>query len=283
MANSTAKSKYFETSDGARLHYLEAGSGPPLVMIPGWSQTAEQYKFQIEALSDRWRCIAIDMRGHGESDKVNYGYRIQRLSQDVREFLVGLDLENVALLGHSLGCGVLWGYWDLYQSDRLSKLILVDQAPCMTLNPEWDEKTIEAAGAQSDAAKVMDCANLFRHADAEAASADMLNNMFTTNMPEAQRAWIIERNLLFPREHAATLIYNNQVMDWRDVIPRINIPTLVFSGKASTVPWKSQVWVHEQIANSELVLFEENEGGSHFMFIEGKEKFNQALAKFLAS
>lgn len=277
----SADSNYFKTSDGARLHYLEAGSGIPLVMIPGWSQTAEQFKFQLEALSSNWRCIAVDMRGHGESEKVDYGYRIQRLSQDVRELLVGLDLEDVALLGHSMGCGVIWGYWDLYQSNRLSKIILVDQAPCMTRNPEWDEKTTENSGAQADAETIMNAANRFRQPDAEAISADMLGNMFTNAMPEERRAWIIKRNLRFPREHAATLIYNNQVMDWRDVIPRINIPTLVITGRASVVPWKSQVWIHEQITNSQLVIFEENEGGNHFMFIEGKDKFNDAVSKFL--
>ena len=46
----------FTTSDQVRLHYLEAGSGAPLVMIPGWSQTAEQYKFQIQELSAHHRC-----------------------------------------------------------------------------------------------------------------------------------------------------------------------------------------------------------------------------------
>src|ERR1051325_2544663 len=72
-----AKEGSFTTSDGVRLHYIEAGSGDVLVMIPGWSQTAAQFKHQIAGLSDRYRVIAIDMRGHGDSDKPTHGYRIQ--------------------------------------------------------------------------------------------------------------------------------------------------------------------------------------------------------------
>ena len=60
--------KSFVTSDQVKLNYLEAGSGAPLVMLPGWSQTAEQYKLQIEELSANYRCLALDMRGHGASD-----------------------------------------------------------------------------------------------------------------------------------------------------------------------------------------------------------------------
>ena len=68
------------TNDGIVLRYEEAGSGKPLVCIPGWSQTAAQFKHQLSGLSDRYRVIAVDMRGHGESDKPDNGYTIQRLA-----------------------------------------------------------------------------------------------------------------------------------------------------------------------------------------------------------
>src|SRR5262245_57090454 len=88
------KEGFFTTNDGARLHYVEAGSGKPLVMIRGWSQTAAQFKAQIEGLSDRYRVIALDMRGHGESEKPTHGYRIHRLSKDVYDFLAANNLSN---------------------------------------------------------------------------------------------------------------------------------------------------------------------------------------------
>src|SRR5690349_1188795 len=124
----------FTTSDGVRLHYIEAGSGDVLLMIPGWSQTAAQFKHQLSGLSDRYRVIALDMRGHGESDKPNHGYRIHRLSADVHEFILANNLKNVTLAGHSMGCSVIWGYWELFGRDKVGKLILIDQMPMITSN-----------------------------------------------------------------------------------------------------------------------------------------------------
>ena len=80
MSGVDAVANYVTTSDGVRLHYLEAGSGQTIVLVPGWSQTAEQYKYQIHGLSSRYHVIALDQRGHGESDKPNSGYKIQRLA-----------------------------------------------------------------------------------------------------------------------------------------------------------------------------------------------------------
>ena len=123
------------TSDGVNISYLEAGSGQPLLMIPGWSQTAEQFKHQITGLSDRYRVIALDMRGHGESEKPDHGYKIDRLAKDVRDVIYALDLQEVNILGHSMGCSVIWNYWNLWGTDRLAKLLLIDQMPMITSNP----------------------------------------------------------------------------------------------------------------------------------------------------
>ena len=108
-AEPTFKEGWFTTNDGVKLHYLEAGSGNPLVMIPGWSQSAMEFKYQLTGLSDKYHVYALDMRGHGESAKPNHGYRIQRLSADVHDFLVANNLGGVTLAGHSMGCSVIWG------------------------------------------------------------------------------------------------------------------------------------------------------------------------------
>ncbi|MBD2073083.1 alpha/beta hydrolase [Phormidium sp. FACHB-592] len=54
------------------------------------------------------------------------------------------------------------------------------------------------------------------------------------------------------------------------------------SGRKSMIPWRSQVWIHQSIPNSELKIFEETEGGGHFMFIENSEKFNRRVLQFLS-
>ena len=79
-------------SDGTNLHYIDAGSGRPLVMIPGWSQSAAEFKHQIDDLAIDRRVIALDMRGHGESDKPDHGYRIARLSRDLDDVLEQVNL-----------------------------------------------------------------------------------------------------------------------------------------------------------------------------------------------
>jgi pimeloyl-ACP methyl ester carboxylesterase len=67
----------------------------------------------------------------------------------------------------------------------------------------------------------------------------------------------------------------------RDVIPRIALPTLVVGGRVSLVPWKSVAWTATQIPGARLEIFEEEEGGQHFMFVENPEKFNRLLVEFI--
>ena len=79
----------------------------------------------------------------------------------------------------------------------------------------------------------------------------------------------------------AALLYNHATQDWRDLIPRLALPTLVVGGRVSTVPWRSQAWVAAQVPGARLEIFEEEEGGNHFMFIEGHAKFNAIVADFV--
>ena len=109
-SNIKIASKYFRTNDGVRLHYLEAGGGKPLVLVHGFSQTAEQFKFQIEGLADRYRVITLDLRGHGESEKPNFGLKMHRLAEDLREALIAAKANDVTLLGHSMGRSVICAY-----------------------------------------------------------------------------------------------------------------------------------------------------------------------------
>jgi pimeloyl-ACP methyl ester carboxylesterase len=124
--------KVFKTSDDVSLSYISAGRGKPLVLIHGWSQSAEQFKYQISAFAQRYHIVAIDLRGHGKSEKVTYGYRISRLSKDIQELIDFLQLEKPHLLGHSIGCAVIWSYIDLFGTNEMDRLVLVDQSPLYT-------------------------------------------------------------------------------------------------------------------------------------------------------
>jgi len=269
------------TNDGVTLRYEEAGSGKTLVCIPGWSQTAAQFKHQLSGLSDRYRVIAVDMRGHGESDKPDTGYTIQRLAKDVQDLLVARNLTDVTLMGHSMGSSVIWSYWQLWGADRLSKLIFVDQMPMITADPRWSPQEKEDSGAIFDPTSLYDTINLLAGPDGVKTTEGFIGGMFTKAYSRSEVSWVVQQNLKMPRKYAAALLYNHATQDWRPVIPRITLPTLVVGGRASVVPWKSQVWIQKQMPRSRIEIFEENEGGNHFMFMENPDKFNRIVRDFM--
>ncbi len=282
LAASAEENGSFTTNDGVRLHYIEAGTGKPLVLIPGWSQTAEEFKFQTAGLSRHFHVFAIDMRGHGDSDKPDHGYDIERLAEDVHEFLVAKNLTDIALLGHSMGCSVIWSYWELFGKDRIGKLVLVDQMPMITSNPAWSAQELQDAGSIFDAKGLYDAYNGLAGPDGLKVTDGFVAGMFTKQYSRDMLHWVIEQNLKMPRKYAAWLLYNHSTQDWRHVIPLIDVPTLVIGGKASLVPWKSQLWVASQIKGAKVDIFEESEGGSHFMFMENPDKFNRLVEDFVA-
>ena len=275
------KEGYFTTNDGVRIHYMEAGYGKVLVMIPGWSQTAAQFKHQLDGLSDRYRVIALDMRGHGESSKPDHGYRIHRLSKDVYEFLTANNLTDVTLAGHSMGCSVIWGYWELFGTERVAKLILIDQMPMITANPIWPEQEKIDAGAILDKESLYGVTNSLAGPDGVKTTYDFIGAMFTKQYPRDEVNWVVQQNLKLPRPYAARLLYDHATNDWRDVLPHLDIPTLIVGGKSSLVGWRSQVWMGTQIPGSRVVIFEDAEGGNHFMFMENPEKFNRLVKEFM--
>jgi non-heme chloroperoxidase len=153
--------------------------------------------------------------------------------------------------------------------------------PMITSNPAWPEEERINSGAIFDPQSLYETINALAGPDGVETTRGFIGSMVTKAIPEEEKAWIIERNLTMPRRHAATLLYNHSTQDWRDLIPRIQLPTLIVGGRVSTVPWRSQAWVAEQIPGARLEIFEEEEGGNHFMFIEGHEKFNQIVADFV--
>lgn len=271
----------FRTSDDAELSYISAGRGRAIVLIHGWSQSAEQFKYQLLAFAERYRVVAIDLRGHGESEKVSYGYRISRLSKDIQELIGALQLEKPHLLGHSMGCSVIWSYLDLFGSDEIDRLILVDQSPLHTSRSHWHNQELEESGATVTCEQLNAAVRALESDEAEEFTRNSLAAMVTAAMTNEQFEWMVQCNLRCPRSIAATLLYNQFHMDWRDQIVRIRKPTLIIGGRKSYIPWKSQVWINQSIPGSELEIFEEAEGGGHFMFIENPEKFNRRVLQFL--
>ena len=276
MTSVTTRAGHVMTSDGVRLSYLEAGAGKPLVMIPGWSQTAATYKHQLAGLGRHYRVIALDMRGHGESDKPAFGYRLARLAVDTHDALVALDLRQVVLAGHSMGCSVIYSYWEHFGGDRLSKLILIDQSPAMTAWPGWSAEEKDSMSAGEPAA-MFDWPAEFMAAGGVKATEAFVAHQYR-NFPPEERAWALAENLKLPRPYAARLVVDHLAQDWRDVIPRISLPTLVVGSSRNA---RSQEWIGAHLPGARVEIFAETDGGSHFMFMENPEKFNQLVRQFI--
>ena len=271
----------FQTSDGVQLSWLEAGSGQTLLMLPGWSQSAALFRDQFEGLSDQFHCLALDYRGHGESEKTDHGYRISRFAQDVQELLEHLQLGQVTLLGHSMGASVIWAFLDVFGSDQLSGIVIDDQSAAMTLLEDESQSEIENAGAIFPWDQLNQICASLKSPDADQVTQSLMDNMLSDQISSADRDWIMAENLKFPRHHAATLLFNHSTQDWRDLITRIQIPTLIIGGASSVVPEVSQRWIHSQIPNSLMEIFPTDAGGHHFAFLENPDRFNIVLVKFI--
>jgi len=275
------------TSDGVTLSFIEAGSdnGHPLVMIPGWSQSAAQFSHQFEDLGKVARVIAVDMRGHGLSDKPETGYRIQRLAKDLHELITALGLSQPDLLGHSMGASVVWSYLSMFEAETPPRrLVFVDQPAAVLGRKHWGEDELANAGCQL---RSLDELGQFETAvlscDTPESLAELLRPMFTPRVSEDDLLWVAAENLHFPRRYAMQLLDETAIHDWRSLIATIRQPTLVIGGEASQVPANSQRWIASQIPGAEVEIIGAEEGGSHFAFIENPARFNERVLRFLAA
>jgi len=279
------KRNFIQTSDGVRLSYPEGGSGRPLVMVPGWSQAASIYERQFDDLCRVAHVFAVDMRGHGESEKPAHGYRIQRLSKDLLDLLDALELVEPDILAHSMGVSVVWCYLSLFAVERpLRRLVLVDEPAAIVARAEWSqEERTQAGSAITTLAALSEFKLKFLAAADPASAAELLGPMFTDAIGENTLRHIARENLKLPRQRAVDLLEDNCLQDWRSVIKDIRQPTLVVSGAGSHISVDSQRWIANTIPGAELEVFPVEEGGKHFMFFENPDRFNARVARFLTA
>ncbi len=114
-------------SRGSRIHYLTAGTGPPLVLLHGGGECALAWRWVLPELARRFRVIAPDFPGSGASDRPPAGYSAAMLGKFVGGFLDALKIPRAAVAGHSLG-GLAAMQFALQDPGRVSALALVASA-----------------------------------------------------------------------------------------------------------------------------------------------------------
>ena len=272
------ESAFFTTSDGVRLHYLTAGTGPALVLMPVENVAAELFGGQLAGLCDSFHCLALDPRGHGMSDKPTFGYRLARLAKDCLELLDHLGIEQAVLLGHSASCAVIWSLLDTFGDDRVRAIVLCDQMIARLQRVEWTAEETRNYGAEITGDALMQQAEVVGGPQGEAATRAFLTSMFTPDFPAERLYDVIKQSLQMPRPQAAEWLLAVSFADFRDLLPRIRRPTLCIGGTASHLA-HAMPWLAAQIPAAELVMIET--GGSHFMFLENPAEFNTAVRDFL--
>lgn len=126
----TEQSQFFVTSDGVRLHYLEAGPrlGHTIVFVPGWTMPAWIWGPQLRAFAHGYHVVAFDPRGQGDSDVPASGYEPGRRSQDIAELLTHLAPAPAVLVGWSLGVLDTLAYVHTHGDANVAGLVLVDNS-----------------------------------------------------------------------------------------------------------------------------------------------------------
>src|SRR5512139_3634953 len=118
----------FVSSNGIRLHMLEWGAptSPPVLLIHGSCAHAQWWAFVAATLADRYRVLAVDLRGHGDSDWADpTDYSIDTHARDITGLATALDLKDLRIAGHSLG-GLVTIASAAALAPRLSALAIID-------------------------------------------------------------------------------------------------------------------------------------------------------------
>ena len=274
----------FTTHDGVELEYRDrGGDGFPLVMLHGWGQTQAMFRHQLADLAPDRRVITLDLRGHGLSAKPHFGYRIARFSRDVWELLDHLEVDKVDALGWSMGVSVWWSFIDQYGTDRIRKFIAVDQPSAVAAVPWMSAEEQAESGAIFDVAALVALGEALNGADGVTTRDGFVRSMFSGDQTDPEVLSFVMAELdTVPPYVGVPLLFDHCAQDWRDVLPRIDVPTLVIGCDGSHVDPSSQRYIADQIPDARLHVFSTDVASSHFPFLENPAVFNQVVAGFLS-
>ncbi len=115
----------FADIDGARIHYLVAGKGDPVLLLHGYTQTSHMWRPLIDKLSRDHLVIAPDLRGFGQSSLPKAGVTKAEQARDVHALVKSLGLSSVKVVGHDIGLMVAYAYAAQYRSE-VGKIVLMD-------------------------------------------------------------------------------------------------------------------------------------------------------------
>lgn len=250
---------------GVKLHYRFDGdeSLPVLVLSNSLGTSLDMWQPQIAALTQRFRVLRYDTRGHGQSSVTEGPYSIAQLGGDVIALLDHLGLQRVHFCGLSMG-GITGMWLGVHHADRLDKLILCNTAAYIGPPENWTNRAaaVERDGVASIAAAVVD---KWLTPDFAAQQADLVQTLRT--MLGATDARGYAANCLAVRDS-----------DLRNDAQRITTPTLVIAGTGDIpTPPADGRYLAENIPGARYVELY----AAHLSNLQQVEGFNQAVLAFL--
>ena len=129
--------------NGIRQFFLDAGSGPPVVLLHGFPETSFAWRLQIPVLAQHYRVIAPDLRGYGDSDKPAAGYDKRTMANDLVALLDAIGVDRIALVGHDRGARVATRFAKDH-AERLDRLVVMDNVPTRIVAREINAKIAKA-------------------------------------------------------------------------------------------------------------------------------------------
>jgi non-heme chloroperoxidase len=254
--------RYFTSSDGVRLHYLESGPrlAPTLVLVPGWTMPAWIFAPQIEAFSHNYHVIAFDPRGQGDSEIAPGGYNQTRRGEDIGELLEQLGPQPVVIIGWSLGVLDTLAYIHIDGDVQIAGLVLVDNS--VGENPPPKPEPYRPAPPIS-------------HADY---MHEFIAGMFLTPQSPEYLNQLTAATLRLPERDARALLeYPVPRSYWRAAIFSTGKPVLYIvrphlTGQADNLL--------ADRPNTQIAIYPDV---GHALFVDAAPRFNALVARFLVT
>jgi pimeloyl-ACP methyl ester carboxylesterase len=271
-----------EPENSVHLHIEDSGAGKgggrAVVLIHGWPLSSQAWALQKTALLEAgYRVVAYDRRGFGRSDKPDSGYSYDVLADDLESVLDQCGLQDVTLVGFSMGGGEVARYISRWGESRLHSVVFAAAVPPFLMhtadNPEGPLSAEKARA--SKAALEQDRSAFFDEFTKTFFSAHGV--LKVTDFQRAEATALCQQS---DPQAALACMDAFGLTDFRDDLKKVAVPTLVIHGDAdAVVPIDgSGLRTHRAIAHSQLVRIA---GAPHGMNVSHAQEFNAALLAFL--
>lgn len=281
------RSSFVAGADGHQIHVLEWSSeGVPLVFVHGFGNTARIWDDAAQLVAPHYRTIAIDQRGHGDSEHdPEHRYAYEDLARDLEAVILALGIERLVLVGHSLGGRTSMVFAER-NPERLAGLVIVDTGP--EHDPRGTSRIRGEVEQRGDGtfAERKEYEHVLAH-NFPVSPPEMIERMAAAELRQRDDGrW--ERKLdpaFFPARGAmdeAAMEAHEKEMSTRlwVALEKIPCPTLVVRGAASDIlgPEIADKMVDEALPNGSLAVVGQS---SHSVMTDNPEGFNQALSAFV--